>query len=84
MLARLQHAIADLLGLREVPRPAELAGRPGLWFERGAVRVHVGVEEVEGVPSQRIDFGPGASKDDSLAGRFAEAMARTKGPFLNS
>lgn len=33
----------DLLGLTEVPKPAELAGRGGCWFE-GAVKVHLGVE----------------------------------------
>ena len=35
---------AGLLGLVEVAKPAELAGRGGCWFETGAVRVHLGVE----------------------------------------
>ncbi len=34
----------DLLGLTEVAKPAELAGRGGAWFEQGGVRVHLGVE----------------------------------------
>jgi len=34
----------DLLGLAEVPKPAEMAKRGGAWFE-GAVRVHLGVEQ---------------------------------------
>jgi catechol 2,3-dioxygenase-like lactoylglutathione lyase family enzyme len=34
----------DLLGLTEVPKPAELAGRGGCWFEHGDVHVHIGVE----------------------------------------
>ena len=34
----------DLLGLTEVPKPAELAGRGGAWFELGGVKVHLGVE----------------------------------------
>lgn len=34
----------DLLGLTEVPKPAELARRGGCWFE-GAVKVHLGVEQ---------------------------------------
>lgn len=34
-----------LLGLPEVPKPANLAARAGVWFERGAVRVHLGVEK---------------------------------------
>ena len=36
---------AGVLGLREVRKPAELAGRGGAWFEVGDVRVHLGVEE---------------------------------------
>lgn len=35
----------DLLGLHEVPKPAELAKRGGAWFENDAVKVHLGVEE---------------------------------------
>ncbi len=35
----------DALGLREVPKPANLAARGGVWFEGGDnVRVHLGVE----------------------------------------
>ena len=33
-----------VLGLGEVPKPANLAARGGCWFERGAVKVHLGVE----------------------------------------
>lgn len=35
----------DLLGIPEVPKPASLAGRGGVWFERGALRVHLGVDD---------------------------------------
>jgi catechol 2,3-dioxygenase-like lactoylglutathione lyase family enzyme len=35
----------DVLGLVEVPKPAALAGRGGCWFELGATRVHLGVED---------------------------------------
>jgi len=35
---------ADLLGIPEVPKPPHLARRGGCWFERGALRVHLGVE----------------------------------------
>jgi len=33
-----------LLGLREVPKPAELAARGGLWFRSGSIAVHLGVD----------------------------------------
>ena len=33
------------LGLREVPKPPELAARGGCWFRDDGVEIHVGVEE---------------------------------------
>jgi len=33
-----------VLGIPEVPKPANLAARGGCWFEGGAVKVHLGVE----------------------------------------
>ncbi len=35
---------ASLLGLVEQPKPAEMARRGGCWFERGPLKVHLGVE----------------------------------------
>ena len=35
---------AGLLGLSEVPKPPVQAARGGCWFERGAIRLHLGVE----------------------------------------
>jgi catechol 2,3-dioxygenase-like lactoylglutathione lyase family enzyme len=34
-----------VLGMVEVEKPDVLRGRGGVWFETGAVRVHLGVEE---------------------------------------
>jgi catechol 2,3-dioxygenase-like lactoylglutathione lyase family enzyme len=34
-----------ILGLDELPKPAELAGRGGAWFSNGAVTLHLGVEQ---------------------------------------
>ena len=34
-----------VLGLPEVPKPADLAKRGGCWFEDGEVKLHLGVEE---------------------------------------
>ncbi|WP_237132357.1 VOC family protein [Pseudohongiella sp. O18] len=36
---------SDILGMPEVPKPASLAGRGGVWFERGVVKIHLGVED---------------------------------------
>ena len=41
-----------VLGIPQVPKPAELAVRGGCWFERGALRVHLGVEP-EFVPARK-------------------------------
>ncbi len=35
---------AEALGIPEVPKPAALARRGGCWFERGELKVHLGVE----------------------------------------
>jgi len=35
---------AGILGLKQVPKPAELANRGGVWFENDSVKVHLGVE----------------------------------------
>lgn len=34
-----------LLELPAVPKPVELQNRGGCWFERGQVRIHLGIEE---------------------------------------
>src|SRR5271156_3830937 len=33
-----------VLGIPEIPKPVNLAKRGGCWFERGALKVHLGVE----------------------------------------
>jgi catechol 2,3-dioxygenase-like lactoylglutathione lyase family enzyme len=33
-----------VLGIPEAPKPPNLAKRGGCWFERGAIKVHLGVE----------------------------------------
>ena len=36
---------SGLLGIPEVPKPPHLAKRGGCWFERGSLKVHLGVEQ---------------------------------------
>jgi catechol 2,3-dioxygenase-like lactoylglutathione lyase family enzyme len=43
--ARARAFYGDLLGLVEVPKPPALAARGGCWFETGAIKVHLGVEQ---------------------------------------
>ena len=42
--ARARAFYAAILGLEEVPKPAELAGRGGAWFRANDVVLHVGVD----------------------------------------
>jgi hypothetical protein len=39
-----RHFYCRALGVPEVPKPTELAVRGGCWFERGDLRIHLGVE----------------------------------------
>lgn len=34
----------DVLGLAELPKPANLAARGGIWFTSGSLKLHLGVE----------------------------------------
>lgn len=36
---------AGVLGLEEIPKPANLAARGGVWFRVGASQLHLGVED---------------------------------------
>jgi catechol 2,3-dioxygenase-like lactoylglutathione lyase family enzyme len=45
-----------LLGLIEVPKPADLAPRGGAWFENAGVKIHLGVDP-EFRPSQKAHAG---------------------------
>lgn len=58
----------DLLGMVEIPKPAELAKRGGCWFESGEVQVHLGVEN---------DFRPAKKAHPALRCRdYASCVAR--------
>jgi catechol 2,3-dioxygenase-like lactoylglutathione lyase family enzyme len=35
----------DLLGIPEKPKPPALAARGGVWFERGDLKIHLGVDK---------------------------------------
>jgi catechol 2,3-dioxygenase-like lactoylglutathione lyase family enzyme len=39
-----RHFYADIIGLAEIPKPANLAARGGVWFRCGALQLHLGVE----------------------------------------
>jgi catechol 2,3-dioxygenase-like lactoylglutathione lyase family enzyme len=43
--AEARHFFGELLGLRELPKPAALAARGGAWFACGVQQIHIGVEK---------------------------------------
>jgi catechol 2,3-dioxygenase-like lactoylglutathione lyase family enzyme len=46
-----------VLGIPEVPKPPNLAKRGGCWFERGTVKIHLGIE---------TDFRPARKANPAL------------------
>jgi catechol 2,3-dioxygenase-like lactoylglutathione lyase family enzyme len=42
---RARSFFGEALGIPEVPKPPELAKRGGCWFERGELKIHLGVEK---------------------------------------
>lgn len=60
----------NLLGIPEVPKPPHLAKRGGAWFERGALKIHLGVE---------ADFRPARKAHPALlVVGLTELVARLK------
>ena len=64
---RCRQVYAALLGMKEVPKPAALAGRGGLWLESGPVKIHLGVEE---------DFRPALKAHPAIAVHDLDVLAR--------
>jgi catechol 2,3-dioxygenase-like lactoylglutathione lyase family enzyme len=60
-----------LMGLPEQPKPADLAGRGGCWFESDAVKVHCGVED----PFRPARKAHAAFLVEDVAGLAARARA---------
>lgn len=74
----------DLLGLAEVEKPDNLKKRGGCWFERGTIRVHLGVEadfraarkahpaflvdDLAGLVARLTEGGVAARRDEPLPG----------------
>jgi catechol-2,3-dioxygenase len=71
--SRAREFYQDVLGIPEVAKPSELAARGGCWFERGDLRIHLGVE---------ADFRPARKAHPALVVEDLRALAaalNTKG-----
>lgn len=62
----------ELMGLEELPKPAPLAARGGLWFQCGAQQIHIGVEK---------DFRAAKKAHPALRLRDAAAIEALKARF---
>lgn len=69
---RLRAFYGDLLGMAEVPKPAALAGRGGVWFRSGGAELHLGVEDGFR-PARKAHPGLLVDDLDGLAERLAAA-----------
>ena len=70
--AKARRFYADLLGIPEVEKPPNLAARGGCWFERGALKVHLGVER-EFRPARKAHPAFTVSDLAGLVQRLAQA-----------
>ncbi len=56
---------SGLLGIPEVPKPANLASRGGAWFESDKLKIHLGVEQ---------DFAPARKAHPALVVRNLDTL----------
>jgi catechol 2,3-dioxygenase-like lactoylglutathione lyase family enzyme len=61
-----------LLGIDHVPKPAHLAVRGGSWFERGDLKLHLGVEH-DSRPARKAHPALVATDLEQLVGRLRRA-----------
>jgi len=62
----------SLLGMTELPKPAELARRGGCWFASGSVQLHLGVES-DFRPAKKAHPGLRCADYSALVRRLREA-----------
>lgn len=79
--AEARRFFVDLLGLTEIPKPAALAGRGGLWLRCGSQELHIGIEEdfraaKKAHPALRVT---GQAELDALRDRLTDAGVPVRG-----
>jgi catechol 2,3-dioxygenase-like lactoylglutathione lyase family enzyme len=70
---------AELLGMREIPKPGELLKRGGCWFESGPVQVHLGVE-TEFQPAKKAHPALTCTDYDGLVAKLRAAGVEVTEP----
>ncbi|WP_433229899.1 VOC family protein [Actinomadura formosensis] len=69
---RLRAFYTGVLGLDEVPKPPELAGRGGAWFRGNGTELHLGIEQ-DFHPARKAHPGLLVHDLDALAARLRAA-----------
>ena len=69
---------SGLLGLREIPKPASMRSRGGVWFDAGGIDVHVSAEEVRTGPDTYRHFGFDCENIDALRVKLTAAGVATE------
>jgi catechol 2,3-dioxygenase-like lactoylglutathione lyase family enzyme len=70
--AQARRFYGEALGIPERPKPVELGGRGGCWFENGALKVHLGVDP-EFRPARKAHPGFLVQDLAALKARLADA-----------
>jgi catechol 2,3-dioxygenase-like lactoylglutathione lyase family enzyme len=70
-----------VLGCEEVPKPATLAGRGGVWFRYGGVELHLGVEE-DHRPARKAHPGILVADLDELDAKLRNAGYEVEPDYL--
>jgi catechol 2,3-dioxygenase-like lactoylglutathione lyase family enzyme len=68
----LRRFYGDALGMAEIPKPAALAARGGVWFRSGTAELHLGVE-ADFRPARRAHPGLLVDDLDEIMARLADA-----------
>lgn len=82
-LDRAREFYSGVLGLRETPRPPELAAQPGIWYTLGFTELHI--QARDNVPDEKGDRHPAFVVDDIDAWRARlaeEGVEMTDQPTL--
>jgi catechol 2,3-dioxygenase-like lactoylglutathione lyase family enzyme len=71
-----RHFFGDLLGLREVEKPAPLRDRGGVWFSLGEQQLHIGIQDPF-TPATKAHPGLRVAPEelDALADRLSRSGA---------
>ncbi|WP_156255208.1 VOC family protein [Sandarakinorhabdus oryzae] len=70
--AAARHFFGELIGLPELPKPAELAARGGCWFQLAGAQLHVGVE-ADFRPARKAHVALRVANLDRLRAALAQA-----------